>query len=155
MGTIQQRMTETYVISGAKNLDPVTVYVTNYAPGKGKLVIECDCEAWAYYWGAMGDRNLQQFVLQANNHYLAGKLSRTHHQTDFDAINDEARKFGIELGVISDVEVTMARDTMTEIYGSDWHMDLPQCYTSEYQHVCKILDAVKEAFITSLSPNED
>lgn len=65
------------LISGAPKLDPVTVIMQDYGPGKGKLILECYSEAWAAYWGAMGNRSLVQFVLGADTDYLANRLTRS------------------------------------------------------------------------------
>ena len=147
----EKRTTDTYVITGWDGLDAVTVYVTNYELGQGKLVIECYGDAWAQYWPAMGDRTLQEFVLKAENDYLASKLVRDTKQTDFDEINDTAHKRGFEeICVTSDVEVAMAADDMATCFGDDWYMDLPRCHTQEYLYVCRILNAVKGAFSDEL-----
>ena len=145
---IEKRQTETYVITGFGDLDAVTVYVTNYKPGQGKLVIECYGESWAHFWGAMGERTLQKFVLQAENEYLAMKLIRGNtRQTDFEEINELAHKRGFpEICVTSDVEVAMMEGEMAECFGGDWMMDLPRCYTTEYHYLGRILNAVKAAF---------
>lgn len=142
----EKRQTETYVLADIERLDPVTVYVTNYAPGKGKLVIECFGQAWASYWGAMGERTLQEFVLSSDNDYLLSKLLKETHQTDFDEINEVAHKRGYLLCVTSDVEVAMAVTTMAECFGDDWCVDLPRCHTNDYTYLGRILNAVKTAF---------
>ena len=147
----EKRETETYVLTSLDGLDTVTVYVTNYKPGQGKLVIECYGEAWAHYWGAMADRTLQEFVLQAENDYLATKLVREARQTDFDEINELAHKRGFEdICVTDDVEVAMAADAMASCFGDDWYMNLPRCHTREYRYVCQILNAIKGAFTDEL-----
>lgn len=145
---IEKKQTETYVITGFGDLDAVTVYVTNYKPGQGKLVIECYGEAWAHYWGAMGDRTLQEFVLKAENEYLSMKLIRGDtRQTDFEEINDQAHKRGFpNLCVTSDVEVAMEASEMSRCFGPDWYMDLPRCHTTEYEYLSRILTAIKAAF---------
>ena len=143
----EKRQTETYVITGWDRLDAVTVYVTNYKLGQGKLVIECYGDAWAHYWGGMGERTLQEFVLGAENDYLLGKLLKETRQTDFDEINELAHKRGFpNICVTSDVEVAMEASEMSRCFGSDWYMDLPRCYTTEYHYLGRILNAVKAAF---------
>ena len=95
----EKKQTETYVVTGWDRLDAVTVYVTNYKQGQGKLVIECYGEAWAHYWSHMGENTLQQFVLGAENDYILGKLLKDTHQTDFDEINEIAQKRGFDLRI--------------------------------------------------------
>lgn len=141
-----KKETETYVLTDLDRLDPVTVYVTNYQPGQGKMVVECFGDAWAVYWGAMGDNNLQQFVLTCNNDYILNKMLKNTTQTDFDEINDIAHKRDFLLCVTSDVEITMAVDMMTELFGPDWMLELPTCRTTEYKYLNRILNAIKSAF---------
>lgn len=144
---IEKRQTETYVITGLVDLDTVTTYVTNYALGQGKLVIECYGESWAHYWGAMGERTLQEFVIGTENAYLLGKLLKETRQTDFDEINEQAHKRGVpNICVTSDFEVAMEASEMERCFGPDWYMDLPRCYTAEYHYLGRILNAVKAAF---------
>ena len=147
---IEKLQTETYVLTALDKLDPITVYVTNYDLGKGKIVIECSCDAWAFYWGSMGERTLQEFVLKAENDYLLGKLIKETRQTDFDEINDLAHKRGFDICVTSDVEVAMAADDMAECFGCDWYMDLPRRHTDEYKYLFRILNAVKGAFMNEI-----
>lgn len=54
MMKITKQQTETYVLTDLDRLDPVTVYVTNYSIGKGKIVIDCFGDAWTSYWGGYG-----------------------------------------------------------------------------------------------------
>jgi hypothetical protein len=139
--------TETYIITDIDGLDPITVYVTNYKPGQGKLVIECFGTSWANYWPAMGDCTLQDFVLKASNDYLARKMVRQLRQTDFDKINDTAHKRGFaDICVASDVEVAYSHRQMAACFGSDWMLDIPTCNTREYDWFCSILNSVKAAF---------
>lgn len=144
----EKRQTETYIITGFVDLDAVTVYVTNYKLGQGKMVIECYGQSWAHYWHAMGEQTLQEFVLKAENEYLAGKLIRGDtQQTDFDEINELAHKRGFpNICVTSDVEVAMEAREMSLCFGPDWYMDLPRCHTTEYHYLGRILNAVKAAF---------
>ncbi|MGM0562801.1 MAG: hypothetical protein ACQES2_00585 [Pseudomonadota bacterium] len=143
----EKRNTETYILTDLEGLDAVTVYATNYDLGRGKLVIECFGEAWAHYWGAMGERTLQEFVLKAENDYLAMKLVREARQTDFEQINEDAQKRGFEeICVTNDVEIAMQSEEMADCFGEEWPMELPRCHTPEYRYLCKILNAVKAAF---------
>lgn len=143
----REQKIEVYLLTEIKGIEPVTVYVTNYKLGQGKMVIECFGDSWAYYWGSMGEVILQNFVLSASNDYLASKLVKETRQTDFDRIQSDAKKRGFDICAANDVEIAMQASEMSECFGSDWYMDLPQCETSEYKYVCRILSAIKEAFI--------
>lgn len=147
---IEKRKTETYALTDLDMLDPVTVYVTNYNTGQGKIVVECFGEAWTAYWGGMGVNTLQQFFLTCDNNYILGKMLKETRQTDFEEINDIAHKRGFDLCVTSDIEIAMQSDTMTECFGADWRMDLPRCNTGEYEYLGRILNAIKGAFTKEL-----
>lgn len=138
--------TETYILSDLERLDPVTVFVKNIAPGQGKIVIECYGQAWANYWGGMGDQTLQEFFVRADNDYISGKMLKEISQTDFDEINKIAHREGFDFSVDSDVEIAMQSADMAECFGPDWYMDLPTCHTSEYEYLGRILNAIKAAF---------
>ncbi|MEJ2416968.1 MAG: hypothetical protein P8Y45_08560 [Exilibacterium sp.] len=143
---IKKTQTETYVIPDPDKLDSVTVYVTNYKLGQGKVVIECFGEAWAHYWSAMGDRTLQEFFITSDNDYLVSKLIRGDvKQTDFDEINEIAEKRGYDICVTSDIEIAMQAGEMAKCFGEDWCMDLPRCYTNKYRYLSRIVTAVKAA----------
>ncbi|WP_314402367.1 hypothetical protein [Stenotrophomonas rhizophila] len=64
-----------YRIEDAPGLDPVTVYVENYEPGKGRMVVTCYASAWTAFWGAMGDdTTLEQFVASCSPEYVADNM---------------------------------------------------------------------------------
>lgn len=145
------RHTYTYILTGLEGLDPITVYVTNYKLGQGKVVIECFGDAWAHYWGAMGENTLQEFFVSCNNDYILNKLLKTTTQTDFDQINSIGNSRGYSFEVTSDVEVAMQAEDMAACFGTEWFLELPTCNTSEYNYVSKIVDQIKKAFTMELS----
>ena len=56
-------------------LDPVTAFLEDFAPGQGQLTLVCWGRAWSHYWGAMGnDYSLDRFIRTASTDYLVGKL---------------------------------------------------------------------------------
>lgn len=61
-------------IPAANGLDPITVYVENLAPGRGRMVVQCYARAWTAFWGAMGDHTMQQFVLRQDPDYVVGNM---------------------------------------------------------------------------------
>ncbi|MFT6549977.1 MAG: hypothetical protein ACJA1I_000003 [Zhongshania marina] len=142
----RKRNTETYVLTDLERLDPVTVYVTNYEPGRGKIVIECYGEAWTAFWGGMSGQSIQKFITDSHNDYVINKMVKNTSQTDFDEIEKQAKERGYEICATNDVEIAMQAREMSECFGSDWFMDLPTCSTPEYCYLSRILDAVKAAF---------
>jgi hypothetical protein len=63
------------VITGAPNLDPITVYAEDIGPRQGKIVIECWGKSWSGYWGGMGDCMLAEFFCSCSVDYLSRKIS--------------------------------------------------------------------------------
>jgi len=62
-------------ITDIEDLDPITVYMEDYAPGKGGIVIECCGKAWANKWPVIGnDLDMAHFFISAGTEYLANKL---------------------------------------------------------------------------------
>ncbi len=61
-------------LTNLKNLDPVTVYLEEFSPKQGRIVIHCWGKAWAAFWPAMGSRGIAQFFVDSDNPYLAKNL---------------------------------------------------------------------------------
>jgi len=57
-------------------LDPIFVVLHDVTPGVGRLVVECFGEAWSGYWGAMGDRTLEQFLRHCDTDYITDSMIR-------------------------------------------------------------------------------
>ena len=141
------KQTKTYRLTKMDRLDPVTVYVSDNNEGAGKLTLDCFGKAWTVYWAAMGDRTLQEFVIEADSDYILNKMLPETYQTDFDEIEKLASAKGFSLCVANDVELAMQADDMAECFGDEWYMDLPRCHTNDYHYLGRILNAVREAFI--------
>lgn len=64
-------------ISGAERLDPISLLLENLEPGKGRITIRCYAQAWALtaYWGAMGGRTVEEFVMDCNPEYVSDALT--------------------------------------------------------------------------------
>jgi hypothetical protein len=72
--SVEVSQVECMTITGAKALDPIKVFFNDTAPGQGHLIVECYCQAWAAYWGAMSDRTLRQFFMDCDAGYIANRL---------------------------------------------------------------------------------
>jgi hypothetical protein len=152
---IEHSETKTYKLFDVKALDPITVFVSNYGAGRGGLVIECFGKAWSAYWGGMGEDNtLEQFFLSCNNGYIVGKMLEEKFQTDFDTINKLLEENGFDFSVSSDIEVALSAKEMSVCLGDDWMFDIPRCKSGDYHYLSRIIDAVKEAFITTAKQEE-
>ena len=156
-------------ISEIKNLDPVSLYLEDYGQGQGKLIITCYDKSWTCYWGAMGSKNLTQFILTCDNHYLAKKLApdTKSNINDEDALEDYAKNHIIDLRKHDDISKEEARklynechklteefkiqehneyaNLMYDIFGDEWWDCYPTIPNPDYQYLCRILDTIKEA----------
>lgn len=114
------------VITGAPNLDPITVFLEDLAPCKGKITVNCWDNSWNAYWGGMGPRTVAEFVADCGWDYVLNCLDRGISPTVFsgDALHTLAKKCIVqrrrqqtgrhdwELGELSKVE---ARDLWQDI----------------------------------------
>lgn len=90
---IERSQVTKLVITGAHRLDPITVFMEDIEPRKGKIVIECYGKSWSGYWGGMGDRTIAEFFCSCNCDYIARNISDAAADlTDADAIKDSARR---------------------------------------------------------------
>lgn len=157
-------------IPGSDDLDPITVYLENYEPGKGKITIECWGKAWSAAWPAMRKRSVEQFFIDSGVPYLVGYLDtglkseilnpdmdelrakvcrdifsrRRTHQFDKDMrreLYEQAQVLEISSNDCSDYEL------MAAVYGCEWWRDGPdelKVPNQQYVHLCKVIEAVKE-----------
>ncbi|WP_321354644.1 hypothetical protein [Pseudomonas extremaustralis] len=59
------------VITGAPSLDPITVFLEDLAPCKGKITVSCWGKSWTAYWGGMWQGlNIGQFFCELNTSYI-------------------------------------------------------------------------------------
>ncbi|EIM1710235.1 hypothetical protein JFQ88_004132 [Aeromonas dhakensis] len=157
-------------IPESDDLDPITVYLENYEPGRGKITIECWGKAWSAAWPAMSKRSIEQFFIDTGVPYLVGCLApgvesevlnpdldelrakvcrdifsrrRTHH---FDKdmrreLYEQAQVLEISSNDCSDYEL------MAAVYGCEWWRDGPdelKVPNQQYVHLCRVIEAVKE-----------
>lgn len=154
------------VLTQLERLDPVTIYLDNPTPGRGKITIECFGKSWSSFWPAMGGRRVEEFFVSCDDEYLAGNLStcRSHIPvTDQDEIcvcvregivkqrlageleKDDARRFWNEAD-----SVTLTSDycsnpeLMHAALGDDWWLWLPEKENPDYNYLVRIIQAVRE-----------
>jgi hypothetical protein len=71
---INRIQTVVHEITDLQGLDPIRVSYHDIAPGQGRLTVECFGRCWAYYWGAMGKRDLMLFVSECDADYITNAL---------------------------------------------------------------------------------
>lgn len=169
---IEQTTVRKLRITGVTNLDPVTVFLEDFEPGKGKIVIECWGKSWAASWGAMGkDSTISEFFCQCHTGYLIKNLAVDINSeiTDNEAITDGARKKILRMRRDGDLKKDQARDLwdecanyssveaishwkdVTTIFGDEWWYGLPTRPNPEYTYLVKIVQAVQAAIETTLT----
>ena len=83
------------VISGAPNLDPITVFLEDLAPCKGKITVSCWGKSWTAYWGGMWDGlSIGQFFCELNTSYIIGYFDQAMKSRQFsgEAIANKAQR---------------------------------------------------------------
>ncbi|KOX63806.1 hypothetical protein AA303_17040 [Pseudomonas psychrophila] len=72
------------VITGTQNLDPITVFLEDLAPCKGKITVSCWGKSWTAYWGGMWDGlNIGQFFCELNTSYIIGYFDQAMSSRQF------------------------------------------------------------------------
>lgn len=160
-------------ITGVEGLDPITVFLEDFAPKRGKITVSCHSKSWNASWGGMWDgMNVGQFFCQMNAPYIIGyfdnQLSSRRYsgeavaenakqqilelRRDRDLNRDDARELFDEA---DDVRCTSSIDHlggahyqfMQKIFGDEW-WHLPESATEpnpDWAYLCRIIAAVQQA----------
>lgn len=162
------------ILSGLENLDPVKVLTENFEPGRGTITISCFGKAWTAGWPAMSGQTVEQFFSSSSADYLAGCLCRgipKHRYAEGDHA-DFIRKTVLEKRHAREIDADQARESFDRADGmsmndvlADWNFeslwmplfgdiydaanaDWPTELNPDYTYLCRIVEAVKNAFIT-------
>lgn len=159
------------VITGAPNLDPITVFLEDLAPCKGKITVSCWGKSWTAYWGGMWDGlNIGQFFCELNTSYIIGYFDQAIRARQFsgDALANEAqrlvlkerRRFGYtpdEAREMFDADLRESpsidhlhgahSELMTKLFGDEWwHMTSDATEPNpDYAYLERIILAVQQA----------
>lgn len=153
-------------IMESHKLDPITVILEDYEPGKGKIVVECYGQSWSAFWGAMSGDDIATFFCRCNEHYIAGKFSSISSTVDdYDGLQDKAKTEIIRMRRDLDLSRKEARELfdettlldeslksnpfaqgiMRKIFGDEWWYSIPEKTNHHYEYLCRIIKAVQEA----------
>lgn len=161
------------VITGAPNLDTITVFLEDLAPCKGKITVSCWGKSWTAYWGGMWDGlSIAQFFCKLNTGYIIGYFDQAMNPRQFsgEALANKAqitvlkeRRRG-ELGQDEARELfTEAEDfrespsidhlhaahseLMTKLFGDEWwHLTNDATESNpDYAYLERIIYAVQQA----------
>ncbi len=154
------------MLTQLERLDPVTIYLDNPAPSRGKITIECFGKSWSSFWPAMGGRRVEEFFVSCDDDYLAGNLSscRSHIPvTDMEELGEFLRGRIVEQRRAGELDKADARkywdeadnitltsdycsnaDLMHDVLGDSWWLDLPEKENPDYNYLVLVIQTVRE-----------
>jgi hypothetical protein len=161
---IEKSTVEKIRITEIANLDPITVILEDFEPGKGKIIIECYGQSWSSFWPAMGG-TITEFFCRCDEHYLAKNLSLIREYVDdYDALGDQVKRRICEMRRSKELESFDARELFDEanyiedpygdnaklmeaVFGDEWRHDLniPSKINPDYEYLTRIIKTVQQA----------
>lgn len=166
------------LITGATSLDPITVFLEDFEPGKGKITVSCWGKSWTGSWGAMSGRTVSTFFCDCDAGYIIGYFAPQLYSTrftgkalqhlasqtiidrrrgkslDHDRLDkDEARALFNQIDELGYCEsLSEAPDPlMADIFGPEWWLSSPDAQepNPDYKYLCRIIAAVQQALAQS------
>lgn len=161
------------LITGAEDLGPISVYLEDFEPCKGKITVSCFHKTWHAYWGGMWDGvNVAQFFCKLNEAYIIGYFDRSLKSRRFraEALASKARKLILQMRRDRDLDAEDARDLFDEaedlshtssldecggahrelmhrVFGDEWWI-LPadaEEPNPDWAYLCRIIETVQQA----------
>lgn len=153
------------VLTELESLDPITVYLENHEPGRGRITIQCFDASWTAAWGAMGGRSVEAFFISCDDHYLAKNLSsiRDEVMAEGEAMTNYVRGHIIQRRKWREFDRERARELwdaaegievtnsycsnpglMLDAVGDEWWYGLPMVENPDYTYLCRIIQAVRD-----------
>jgi hypothetical protein len=113
---IEQSTVTKLLLSELENLDPVTVFLEDFEPGKGKITISCYGKSWSSYWGAMSGDDVATFFRWVSPDYVIGCFDTQLHSTRFSgaALVKKARAQILKDRRRFDIDAATAREQYDE-----------------------------------------
>lgn len=105
------------VITGAPRLDPITVFLEDLAPCKGKITVSCWGKSWTAYWGGMWDGlSIGQFFCELNTGYIIGYFDQAMSSRQFsgEALANKAQTTVLKDRRQGELDQDEARELFTE-----------------------------------------
>ncbi len=171
---IEQSTITKLKLTKLENLDPVTVYIDDIEPGKGKITIECYGKSWSTCWGGMSGQTIAEFLASSGVDYVANCLwDHSQPQTELNYYG--MQKIVREKVLDSRRDGCMDKDFAREMYDIEnwenyapehtydtWHcpefsdksefedlcldeIDIPEKLTHNYDYLNRIVLAVQES----------
>ena len=166
---IQTSTVTKLMVTNIPDLYPISIYLEDLGPERGKITVTCFDDSWSYFWSHMGEGNtIRSFFPQCDNQYIIGKFASHLPQTvdDMDKLAAAAKDYickerrtgdftkEVARELYDDVEylpgyessdTTEYREQMYKIFGDEWYYQVPQQSNHKYEYLCRIINAVKEA----------
>ncbi len=161
------------LITGAEGLDPIGVYLEDFAPCKGKITVSCFDKTWHAHWGGMWDGlTVGQFFCKLNEDYIIGYFDRSLKSLRFssEAMANKARQLIVQMRRERDLDAADARDLFDEtedishtasldecggahrelmhrVFGDEWWILPPDAEepNPDWAYLCRIIAAVQQA----------
>ncbi|QKE22875.1 hypothetical protein 8P_052 [Pseudomonas phage 8P] len=168
-------------IEGAASLDPITVFLEDFEPKRGKITVSCYGKSWTACWGGMWDGlTVGQFFTRLDAGYIIGYFSPQLSSRKFsgDMLARKARKQILKDRRARDLDEDEARelydeaeelenapsvdflwgghsDLMSRLFGDEWWYatDDATVPNPDYEYLCRIIAAVQQA-LKSTQPEE-
>ena len=160
-------------IKDVKSLDTINVFLEDFRPGVGRIIIEVFGSSWASSWTGMGDGNdMATFFCSCHPQYLIGKLapqleSRVPATTGMVAhlkqrICERRREgcisaktarewYGMSEREPDDGDSRYFGEVSTfpicDLLGDEWWYDLPMESNYKYDYLKRIVETVQEALL--------
>ncbi|QBZ90685.1 hypothetical protein EPZ47_18845 [Pseudomonas viciae] len=171
--SIERSTVTKLVITGAPSLDPVTVFLEDLAPCKGKITVSCWGKSWTAYWGGMWEGlSIGQFFCELNTSYIIGYFDQGLRSRRFsgEALADKAKRtvlkerrmfcYGLEearelFDEAEDLRCSPSiehlhgahSELMTKLFGDEWWYltDDATEPNPDYAYLERIIHAVQQA----------
>lgn len=134
LSVVQSEIKE-LIITGADNLDPITVILKDISKGKGKIIVECYGKSWSAYWGGMGNNTIAEFFSGCDSEYIIGYFSPHMKRFEFDA---EAFRLEAQKAIVRHRRNNWSeRAVAREVYDlEDWSEYMPEHTYDEFKKPC-------------------
>ncbi|MDO8414736.1 MAG: hypothetical protein Q7S87_00845 [Agitococcus sp.] len=164
---IERTQVTKLTVSDIKGLDPISVFLEDLGPAAGRITIACYTDSWTACWSSMGAQGIASFFCSFEPSYLAKNLSSIEFSVlDTDKLELLAKKAVKMLRKQRDITAEDASDMLEQIekgltepmeegallsriFGEDWWRDLPTKAHPHYTYLCRIIQAVQQALISS------
>ena len=176
---ITETVTRTIKLTEVDRLDPITVHLENYEPGKGKIGIECCGKSWSAYWGGMSGDPVEQFFIRCNAHYIIGNLApgMQSRKPSLEGLTDKVKAEILTLRRARELSEENAReywddadgiqhldsidvlghehgDLLSSVFGEEWWCCLPEEANPDYTYLQRIVVAVQDGLRQVIENNK-